>query len=211
MPSQPNPPNPSKLSPELSRRKKIFDRGLIVLSVLSLVLLIIVQRQLLNLGPGLTGNQGVITLVSINMSVFILGLLLFLILRGLYRIFFEQRNYGNLQTKMVVSFIGLSLMPTLMIFYFSYLLIGQDQETWFSSSIRDTLADALALSEYTQTLDRELMKTNLERLAAQMSPLLAKAGPGFTDAEAARILGERRELLGLQTAEFYDRAGRLVA
>ncbi|MDR2387326.1 MAG: HAMP domain-containing protein [Deltaproteobacteria bacterium] len=218
----PNQSDITPLSPDLSRRKKIFDRGLIVLSILSLILLIIVQRQLLNLGPALSGNQGVITLVSINMSVFILGLLLFLILRGLYRVFFEQRNYGNLQTKMVVSFIGLSLMPTLMIFYFSYLLIGQDQETWFSSSIRDTLDDALALSEYTQSLDQELMKSKLEKLIEKINPSLrenltngeaapASLGAGLSDAQISIILKEQRELLGLDLAEFYEPGGRLIA
>ncbi|MDR2300978.1 MAG: HAMP domain-containing protein [Deltaproteobacteria bacterium] len=230
----PNQSSIPPLSPELSRKKKIFDRGLIILSILSLILLIIVQRQLLNLGPSLSGNQGVITLVSINMSVFILGLLLFLILRGLYRVFFEQRNYGNLQTKMVVSFIGLSLMPTLMIFYFSYLLIGQDQETWFSSSIRDTLDDALALSEYTQSLDQELMKSKLETLIEKINPGLtengtagavgagagvgaagagADAGNGgeLTEARVSKILQEQRELLGLDLAEFYEPGGGLVA
>ncbi|MDR0355288.1 MAG: HAMP domain-containing protein [Deltaproteobacteria bacterium] len=162
------PEDKKPLPPELQTRKKTYERGLVILAVLSLILLIAVQRELLNLGPGLSSNQGVITLVSINMSVFILGLLLFLILRGLYRIFFEQRNYGSLQTKMVVSFISLSLMPTILIFYFSYLLIGQDQETWFSASIRDTLDDALTLSESAQALEQRLARSDLRLFSLEM-------------------------------------------
>jgi two-component system nitrogen regulation sensor histidine kinase NtrY len=212
------------LTPELSRRKRIFERGLIILAVLSLVLLIIVQRELLNLGPGLSSNQGVITLVSINMSVFILGLLLFLILRGLYRIFFERRDYGSLQTKMVVSFISLSLMPTLMIFYFSYLLIGQDQETWFSSSIQKTFDDSRSLAGLAQELDLALTAANVGVFSAALRARLEGPGartggpagdaldpaalgsPGF-----AEFLDAGRRGLGWSSLEIYDAAGVVLA
>ncbi|MDR2141604.1 MAG: HAMP domain-containing protein [Deltaproteobacteria bacterium] len=139
---------------ERARRKKRFDRLVLILLALGLPLLIAIQKKLLNLGPELSSNQGVITLVSINFSVLVLGLLLFLILRGLYRVFFEHRDYGSLQTKMVVSFIGLSLLPTLMIFYFAYLLIGQDHDTWFGSSIKETMSESLALAETSLEMDR---------------------------------------------------------
>jgi two-component system nitrogen regulation sensor histidine kinase NtrY len=166
----PKPANdPKALRPEELQRKRIYELSLLVLSMLTLALLTVVQRHLLNLGPGLSSNQGVITLVSINISMLVLGLLLFLILRGLYRIFFERRDYGSLQTKMVISFISLSLMPTLLIFYFSYLLMGQDHATWFSSGIRDTFEDALALSEYAQELDRRLTAGGLADLRDELA------------------------------------------
>ncbi|MDR2444080.1 MAG: HAMP domain-containing protein [Deltaproteobacteria bacterium] len=198
------------LNPEELRRKLAFERMLIVISLLFLALLIVVQRQLLNLGPGLSSNQGVITLVSINISVFILGLLLFLILRGLYRIYFERRDYGSLQTKMVVSFISLSLIPTLMIFYFSYLLIGQDHETWFSSSIRDTFEDSLYLSEYTQDLERKLLITNLNTLQADMANFLAPNSNAPNNLNFKSYLDLRRQALGLQSAQYYDLEGNLL-
>jgi two-component system nitrogen regulation sensor histidine kinase NtrY len=210
-------PEPQPQAQQQHQKKKTFERGLIILALLMLALLIIVQRQVLNLGPGLSSNQGVITLVSINVSVFLLGLLLFLILRGLYRIFFERMSYGSLQTKMVVSFISLSLMPTLLIFYFSYLLIGHSQDTWFSSSIRTTLSDALSLAEHTQELDKKLLNSNLEdmtaELAVRLSENLGDADPDGLNFEkkAADFLELKCQSLGLETAEFYNASGRLIA
>jgi two-component system nitrogen regulation sensor histidine kinase NtrY len=148
-----------QLTPKQARQKKRFEKIVLAFMALGLLILIVVQKTLLNLGPGLSSNQGVITLVSINISVLILGFLLFLILRGLYRVFFEHHDYGSLQTKMVVSFIGLSLAPTLMIFYFSYLLIGQDHDTWFGSSIKETIGDSLALAESSLEMDRRQLMT----------------------------------------------------
>jgi two-component system nitrogen regulation sensor histidine kinase NtrY len=200
---------PKALPPETLKRKKVFERSLIILSLLSLVLLTVVQRRLLNLGPGLSSSQGVVTLVSINVSVLVLGLLLFLILRGLYRIYFERRSYGSLQTKMVVSFISLSLLPTLLTFYFSYLLIGQNQDTWFSSSIRRTFEDALAVSEYAQELDRRLTAKSAEEMAEKFEER-ARNDPRAMEGLPA-WLAQAKQALGLQTAELYSPEGRLMA
>ncbi|MDR1487137.1 MAG: HAMP domain-containing protein [Deltaproteobacteria bacterium] len=202
--------SPDKPSQEQGQKKKSFERGLIILALLVLALLIVVQREVLNLGPGLSSNQGVITLVSINISVLILGLLLFLILRGLYRIFFEKMG-GSLQTKMVISFVGLSLIPTLLTFYFSYLLIGQGQDTWFSSSIRTTLSDALSLAEHTQELDQKLLHSNLEDMAIELSVIISKDAPGESKEQISSYLDVKLASLGLQTAEFYDPQGLLIA
>ncbi|MDR1081956.1 MAG: hypothetical protein LBQ79_13605, partial [Deltaproteobacteria bacterium] len=144
-----SPPGEPESRPADSRRRgRKYEKGLIVLAVLGLLLLAVIQRRLLNLGPGLSSNQGVVTLVSINLSILVLGVLLFLILKGLYRVFFERQAYGSLQTKMVVSFISLSLIPTILIFYFAYRLVGHGGETWFSQNqVEVTRNSVLAVEE----------------------------------------------------------------
>ncbi|MDR2351808.1 MAG: HAMP domain-containing protein [Deltaproteobacteria bacterium] len=196
MPSQEEKNTP----PTASQRKK-NERLFIVLAFLGLLLLVLVQRRLLNLGPGLSSNQGVITLVSINFSVLVLGVLLFLILSGLYRVFFERQAYGNLQTKLVVAFISLSLIPTLLIFYFSYLLVGKDHETWFSLSLIDTIEesiqvvnDAIETQNILFYLKTERLLNNLENLNSppntQLFEKLRQEG-GFDSLEWYSPEGER--------------------
>ncbi|MDR1035073.1 MAG: HAMP domain-containing protein [Deltaproteobacteria bacterium] len=141
------PGEPEARSAERRKRGKKYEKALIVLAVIGLLLLAVVQRRLLNLGPGLSSNQGVVTLVSINLSILVLGLLLFLILKGLYRVFFERQAYGSLQTKMVVSFISLSLIPTILIFNFSYRLVGQGGETWFSQNHVEVTRNSVMAAE----------------------------------------------------------------
>ncbi|MDR1546767.1 MAG: HAMP domain-containing protein [Deltaproteobacteria bacterium] len=211
-------------TPERKRRRNSYDLRLLVLAVLFLILLTVVQREVLDLGPGLSSNQGVITLVSINVSVLILGVLLFLILRGLYRIFFERMHYGNLQTKMVVSFVGLSLLPTILIFNISYRLIGQDQATWFSSRVSETLDDALSLAESALELDRRLARASLNELAKQLAGVAARraaeaaaetvrpgAEPAVAPPDLPELLEHGRSSLKLASVELYDRRGLRLA
>ncbi|MDR1084913.1 MAG: HAMP domain-containing protein [Deltaproteobacteria bacterium] len=200
-------PRPS-LTPEKARRKKRFERILLCLMAIGLFLLTVIQRHLLNLGPGLSSNQGVITLVSINFSVLILGFLLFLILRGLYRIFFEHRNYGSLQTKMVVSFVGLSLAPTILIFYFSYLLIGQDHDTWFGSSIKETMNDSLELAELTLELDRRLLISYGDGIT--MALLAQNFNWSEPAGEIKSFLEANRARTHLKALEYYNPQGKLA-
>jgi two-component system nitrogen regulation sensor histidine kinase NtrY len=154
LPPETNPPERDPRA--LKRKRQKSERILLILALAGLLALVLVQRKLLNLGPGLSSNQGVITLVSINFSVLTLGLLLFLILRGLYRIFFERQAYGSLQTKMVVSFISLSLIPILLIFYFSYRMVGRDQETWFDSSLASAIEESIKVAEKAQREEKTL-------------------------------------------------------
>ncbi|MDR1395020.1 MAG: HAMP domain-containing protein [Deltaproteobacteria bacterium] len=202
-------PYPSReLTPEQARRKKRLERLLLVLMALGLFLLTAVQRYLLNLGPGLSSNQGVITLVSINFSVLILGFMLYLILRGLYRIFFEHRNYGSLQTKMVVSFIGLSLLPTLLIFYFAYLLIGQDHDTWFGSTIKETMNDSLALAEMTLEQERRLVISYGDGITIALTAQNWDWSDPAPNIKA--FLEESQARTNLKTLEYYDPQGELA-
>ncbi|MDR2422603.1 MAG: hypothetical protein LBE01_04420, partial [Deltaproteobacteria bacterium] len=201
-------PNHGQLTPEQAKRKKRLDRLVLALMALGLFLLTAVQKSLLDLGPGLSSNQGVITLVSINFSVLSLGLLLFLILRGLYRIFFERHNYGSLQTKMAVSFIGLSLLPTLMIFYFAYVLIGQDHDTWFGSSIKETMRDSLALAESSLEIDRRQLISFGESVSID---LLAQDLDWGQPAEGIKaFLTNSPDRWHLLAMEYYDPKGQLL-
>ncbi|MDR1577505.1 MAG: HAMP domain-containing protein [Deltaproteobacteria bacterium] len=204
----PSEPSSRSLTPEQTRRKKRFEKFVLILMALGLLLLILVQRRLLNLGPGLSSNQGVITLVSINFSLLVLGFLLFLILRGLYRVFFERHDYGSLRTKMAVSFIGLSLLPTLMIFYFAYLLIGQDHDTWFGASIKETMKDSLALAESSLEMDRRQLISFGEGIIID---LLAQDWDWFhPDSQISAFLAQNPDRDLLKAIEWYDQAGQLV-
>ncbi|MDR2613445.1 MAG: HAMP domain-containing protein [Deltaproteobacteria bacterium] len=221
-------------------RAKKYERALIVLAVLGLLLLVAIQRRLLNLGPGLSSNQGVITLVSINLSILTLALLLFLILKGLYRLFFERQAYGSLQTKMVVSFISLSLIPTLLIFYFAYRLVGRGGETWFSENQVETTRLSIAAVERALSVHGRVFPALArgalrEFAAAAAAPCPggsapAGDGPGTADAApgpgraappaapafcwpggAGAALAAALEAQGLSTLEWYGPDGRRLA
>ncbi|GHV56816.1 hypothetical protein FACS189460_2280 [Deltaproteobacteria bacterium] len=65
-----------ELSPEQSRRKHHLERWAALLVAGGFLFLILLQRELINLGPGLNRSQGLVALVSINFSVLLMVLLI---------------------------------------------------------------------------------------------------------------------------------------
>ena len=146
-----------ELSLKQRRRKTRLEGGAIAVAAIALTILTLVQKEVIDLGPGFSENRGLVALVSINVSVMLTTLLILLTLRHLYRIFFEKQGYGSLQTKMVVAFICLSLLPTILIFYYSYRQLVRGHDLWFSSEIEEALEDSLKLTESMIDIDKRIL------------------------------------------------------
>ena len=78
------------------------------------------------------------------------GVLLFAILIGnLWRLLRDYRNNvpgAKLKARMVGMFVGLAVLPLLVVFYFSIQFINRGIDSWFNVQIEDGLENALALS-----------------------------------------------------------------
>ncbi|UQZ88055.1 hypothetical protein C4J81_02025 [Deltaproteobacteria bacterium Smac51] len=201
------------LSPAQRQRKNKLERWAIVLIAAALLVLTLVQREVISLGPGFSDSQGLVALVSINVSVLLTTILLVLILRSLYRIFFEKHGWGSLQTKMVMSFISLSLLPTLLIFYYSYRVIISGHDLWFSPQIEEALGDSINLSEAALTMDNSLLTAYgidiLDELEAR------RYNSSNRSALATAALGDflewSRRRYHLTSVEFYGPEGQLIS
>ena len=160
------------LTPEQNQRKQRLELGAAAVVAVALIGLILVQREVINLGPGLNRSQGLVALVAINASVVLLVCLFLLILRGLYNVFFEKRAYGTLQTKLVLAFITLSLIPTVLIFYYSYGQLVRGHGLWFSPKIESALQASLNLTEAVQAPDLAspvLVRAQIEELRSALA------------------------------------------
>ncbi len=77
-------------------------------------------------------------------------LVLFLLLAGnLVRLFRDYRAHvpgSKLKARMVGMFVGLAVVPLLVVFYFSMQFINRGIDTWFNVEVEQGLDDALALS-----------------------------------------------------------------
>ncbi|MDR2826830.1 MAG: HAMP domain-containing protein [Candidatus Adiutrix intracellularis] len=196
----------SELSPkQLQRKHKLECWALIIVGV-SFLFLTLVQRRVIELGPGLNKSQGLVALVSINFSVLLMVFLILLILRGLYNIFFENRSYGTLQTKMVVAFICLSLLPTILIFYYSYRQLVRGHDLWFSPLIENALIDSIGLTEGALAMDNRLLTIYGEDIFNSFNELPSLA----SSSKIKQFLEEKRALFHLASVELYDQNGRLL-
>ena len=102
----------------------------------AVLLAIIVAQQLLNLGsvvPPETGSDTLLlyALSSLNFAAFIV--FTFILLRSLLKLSRERRERqlgSRIQTRLLVYFIGLSLLPIAAMAAFSYLFLNRSIEKW---------------------------------------------------------------------------------
>ncbi len=195
------------LSPGQKRRKHRLERGAIAITAASLLILTLIQREVIDLGPGLSDSQGLVALVSINVSVLLTTLLILLILRQLYRVFFEKHGYGSLQTKMIVAFICLSLLPTILIFYYSYRQLVRGHDLWFSPLIEEALKDSVELSDAVLAMDARF----LSAYGGDILDSFSQMTPPVDLTDLIEILETGRQRFHLTTVELYNPAGQLAA
>ena len=118
-----------------------------------------------------------ILLSSLQIIVILLFLILLFVLgRSLIKLYLERKRKvlgAHFKTKLLLFFIALSLIPTLLLFFFASDLISRNIEHWFKTPIDKILDDTKGLADgfytnskeitlhYAQQLSRAIQKQNL--------------------------------------------------
>ena len=102
--------------------------------------------------------------------------LLLLLVGNLVRLFREYRAHApgsKLKARMVGMFVGLAVVPLLVVFYFSMQFINRGIDTWFNVEVEQGLDDALALSRAALEMQmRGRMNTTIQ-IASRLRELSA--------------------------------------
>jgi two-component system nitrogen regulation sensor histidine kinase NtrY len=83
-----------------------------------------------------------------NLNLVLLILLMFLVVRNLVKLVLERRRGivgARLRTRLVLAFVGLSLIPTIMLFFVAEGFISRTIDNWFSSGVEQSLTSAFEL------------------------------------------------------------------
>ena len=123
-------------SDEQHRLRKRRTAAWVLTGIVALLLALIVAQQLFNLGPLLPPETGSDTLLlyalsSLNFAAFMV--FSFILLRSVLRLRRERRERqpgSKIQTRLLVYFIGLSLLPITAMAAFSYLFLNRSIEKW---------------------------------------------------------------------------------
>ena len=107
----------------------------------------------------ISGNVLVFSLINVN--IMLLMLMVFLVVRNLLRFIFEQRQLAlgkSLRTRLVISFISMSLIPTILLFFISLQFISTSMDYWFNSNVEASLDESLKVAQdiYQQARDRSI-------------------------------------------------------
>ncbi|THB79749.1 MAG: HAMP domain-containing protein [Desulfobulbaceae bacterium] len=108
------------------------------------------QGKLFSQNFDLPINANIIIFVLININVILLLIVLFLVLRYLAELLIERKLNilgSRLRTKLVISFLSLSLIPTILLFFVSLQFVSSSVDYWFNASIENSLQESLNLAQ----------------------------------------------------------------
>lgn len=151
LPVSPN--NEVKSKPDrekLVRQKRKLVRRAILFCILLIPLFIWIQSRLFASDLQLPFNNNILIFALINVNVLLVLFVLFLVLRNLAELLFERKvnKLGNkLKTKLIASFLSLTLIPTILLFFVSLQFVSTSMDYWFNSSIEDSLTESLKLAQ----------------------------------------------------------------
>ena len=167
------------LTAEQKKKKQKLIRYVILFCALLIPLLGYLQTGLLKGENSLPISSTVLIFALININGLLLLLMLYLVLRNLVELIFERKQKilgSKLRTRLVISFIALSLVPTIILFFVALRFLSTSMDYWFNSNVEASLQASLKLAQSLYH-DTEKRAENMGRQVA----LLMENGQVRTD------------------------------
>lgn len=174
------------------RQKRKLVRRAILFCILLIPLFIWIQSQLFKTNVQLPFSNNILIFALININVLLVLFVLFLVLRSLAELLFERKvnRLGNkLKTKLIASFLSLSLIPTILLFFVSLQFVSTSMDYWFNASIEDSLTESLKLAQSLLHEKEEQANLMSETIGKQLQALdIGKTSSGSIQKTLENIL-----------------------
>jgi two-component system nitrogen regulation sensor histidine kinase NtrY len=154
---------------ERQRRKREFFLILIILFVVAL--LTFVESRIINFGADIAVSNTVLMFILININLLLLILMIYLVFRNLVKLIYDRRRNvlgAKIRTKLVIAFVSLTLLPTIVLFFFALNFITTSIEFWFDVPVEQALENSLWVGGRLYSRTEENNKFFLERISYQL-------------------------------------------
>ncbi len=141
-------PNTTNKEKKILRKRRTW----ILLGLIALLLLFVPQleNRLIELTSQLPISNSMIALAIVNLNIILVLSFLFLIFRNIFKLFLERRRGvpgAQLRSKLVAVLIGLSLIPTMLLFIVSAIFISGGINHWFNKQVDKALDGSLEVAQ----------------------------------------------------------------
>ncbi|AJE02570.1 sensor histidine kinase [Geobacter pickeringii] len=136
--------------PERELRKRRREGVIIVLSLLLIIALTWTEMHLSQLSSDAPMGSNILIFGIINVIILLILLLIYLVFRNVAKMLMERQGKAlgrTLQTKLVIAFMGLSLVPTMLLFFVSASYVNMSIRNWFNNQIESSLAESLEVAQ----------------------------------------------------------------
>lgn len=154
--------------------------------------------------PGDYSGSNLVVFVFLNLSVVFLCLLVFLVGRNVVKLIFDRRRRilgSKLRMKLVASFVGLTLIPTMILFTLSTGLLSTVMEGWFGGPVEAGVQGALELAREHYAV----LKRGADETTARIAERIEQGALDGPDPEA--FLENERKGRGFFRLEVLGRGG----
>jgi two-component system nitrogen regulation sensor histidine kinase NtrY len=135
--------------PSGERRKRRREIQIIIVSLFFIIALTWAEIQLAHLRAPVELGYKIIIFGLINIVILLIVLLVYLVFRNLAKLFLERRQNvvgARLRSKLVLAFVGLSLVPTMLLFLISAAFVNISINNWFNKQVEASLKEALEVA-----------------------------------------------------------------
>ncbi len=115
-----------------------------------IVILTYIETHFLQFGSKLPIGSNVLIFALMNINVILLLLLVYLVTRNVVKLIFERKRniFGHrLRSKLVLTFIALSLLPTIVLFGLASQFISTSMEYWYNIQVEQSLKKSLEIGK----------------------------------------------------------------
>jgi two-component system, NtrC family, nitrogen regulation sensor histidine kinase NtrY len=133
---------------EIRRRRR--EVVLIALTAVVFLVFAVFETRLARFSNSASLWGNIVFFLLINLNVILLVLLIFLVTRNLVKLVFERRRgiFGShLRTRLVLAFVGLSLVPSVLLFFVAEGFLNATIENWFNVRIESSLKGSLDVAQ----------------------------------------------------------------
>jgi two-component system nitrogen regulation sensor histidine kinase NtrY len=154
---------------ERKRRKRelIISVGIILL----VALLTLVENRWISFGATIPVSNTILMFILININLLLLILLIFLVFRNLVKLLYARHRKvmgTRLRTRLVMAFVALSLLPTIILFFFSINFITNSIEFWYTVPVDRALEKSLLVGQQFYRENEIRHRFFIERIAYQI-------------------------------------------
>lgn len=139
-------------------------------------------------------------------NILCLLVLMILLIGNLSKLYRDYRSHvpgSKLKARMVGMFVGLAIIPLLIVFYFSMQFINRGIDTWFNVEVEAGLDDALTLSRNALAIQMRDHLAATEQIAERLR---------LTDQKQFIYeIGSLRQEIGASELTLFGRNGRMIA
>ena len=158
---------------ETKRRKR--EAWVIVVTALMVAAFAYFEVNLPDVSTEQSLGNNIVFFLLININIILLILLVFLVVRNLVKLVFERKRHilgSRLRVRLVLAFVGLSLVPTLILFVIAGGFVTRSFERWFDVQVESALQGSLEIGQtyYQNSANNALF------YAKQLSRLITEEG-----------------------------------